>query len=582
MLRSTHFWFCSLILAFASVSVAGQVPAPSPTAQPVKLGTITGKVVNEKGQPLANARVSIRAFGADRGQSTLTDQDGKFEVSGLERVNYQVSAWLSAYAPQPRNPADTQSNNVKVGDSVTLVLIKGGVITGTVTNQTGEPIVGVRVRARMIRDSELLTGPYAQISMERSTDDRGIYRIYGLPAGTYVVWAGGAGFNPGMDPFDDDVPSYAPGSTRDEASEITVRPGEEIANIDIRYRGEPGHVVSGTVIGPPTDQHMNSFIELTSTRDTGAQWSSTRSVYGPMGPGFSFPGVDDGDYVVTARSLLANQEWALSPSKRIKVRGADVTGIELVTQPLGSVSGRVVLEESNATECTDKQRPLFPETLVSAWHKETEATKDLPRYVWSMGAPATPDADGNVRLRNLAPGDYRFVTQFSGKYWYLQSISLPPLKTQPAKPVDAVRTWTTIKSGERLSGLTVTLALGAASLRGQVAVAEGETLPEKLIAYLVPVEREKADDVLRYFAVAVTPDGKIAFNNLAPGRYWILAQTTSDDRSPSTKLRLPDSTEMRAALRRVAEAAKREIEFKPCQNVVDFQLPQGGTKDTKP
>ncbi len=307
-----------------------------------------------------------------------------------------------------------------------------------------------------------------------------------------------------------------------------------------------------------------------------------RGAYAQHGMGFSFQGVDDGEYYVTARSFLPNQEWALSASKRITVRGADVTGIELVTKPLGSISGRVVLEETTATECTDKQRPLFSETLVSAWHKETEATKALPRFVWSLGSPVAPDTEGNVSVRNLAAGDYRFVTQFSGKYWYLQSMSLPPSKTQPAKPVDAARTWTTIKAGDRLSGLTITLAHGAASLRGQVALGEGETLPEKLIAYLVPVEREKAEDVLRYFAVAVTPDGKIVFNNLAPGRYWILAQTAVDDRSPSTKLRLPDSTEMRSALRRAAEAAKREIEFKPCQNLVDYTLPQEGTKDTKP
>ena len=151
---------------------------------------------------------------------------------------------------------------------------------------------------------------------------------------------------------------------------------------------------------------------------------------------------------------------------------------------------------------------------------------------------------------------------------------LPRAKTsQPNKPVDAARTWTTIKSGDRLSGLTVTLAHGAASLRGHITIAEGETLPEKLIAYLVPVEREKADDVLRYYAVAVTADGKIAFNNLAPGRYWILAQSTTDDRSPSTKLRLPDLTAMRSALRRAAEAAKTEVEFKPCQQIADFRLP---------
>ena len=564
-----------LFMAWTSVSVVAQVASPSPAAQTSKSGTITGRVVNEKGQPLANARVSIRAFGSmNPGQSVTTDQDGRFEVTGLERVNYQVAAWLSPYAPQPRNPLDTQPTNVRVGDSVTLVLIKGGVITGTVTNQMGEPLVGVRVRARMIRDSDLLPAPYVQMPRERATDDRGIYRIYGLPAGTYVVWAGGSGQYPGgMDPFDADVPTYAPASSRDEAAEITVRTGEETTNVDIRYRGESGRIVSGTVTGPATDQQMGVGIELTSVKDPGLQWSSMRGAYAQQGVVFSFEGVEDGDYYITARSFLPSQEWALSVSKRITVRGADVTGIKLVTQPLSYVSGRVVLEESSATECTDNTRPLFSETLVSAWHKETEATKALPRFVWSLGAPVAADAEGNVRLRNLSPGDYRFATQFSGKYWFLQSIALPPLKTQPTKPVDAARTWTTIKSGDRLSGLTVTLAHGAASLRGQIAVAEGETLPERLIAYLVPAEREKADDVLRYYAVAVTPDGQIAFNNLAPGRYWMLAQTTIDDRSPSTKLRLPDSTAMRSALRRTAEAAKTEVEFKPCQNVVDFRLP---------
>ena len=571
MIRKQFCFWC-LFVVLACVSVVGQVAAPSPTPQISKLGIIKGRVVNEKGQPLASARVSLRALGSmNPGQSITTDQDGRFEISGLERMTYQIAAWASAYAPPPRNPFDTQSSNVRVGDSVTLVLTKGGVITGTVTNQTGEPVVGVRVRARLIRDNDLLPGPYAQMSRERTTDDRGVYRIYGLPAGTYVVWAGGAGLYSGVDPYDADVPTYAPGSTRDEAAEIIVRPGEE-ANVDIRYRGETGRIVSGTVTGPG-DQQMGFGIELTSVKDTGVQWSSMRGANTQQGMGFSFQGVDDGDYYITARSFLQSQEWAISTSKRITVKGADVTGIELVTQPLSSVSGRVVLEDSIATECTDKTRPVFSETLVSAWHKETQATKELPPFIWSLGAPAAPDAEGNVRLRNLSPGDYRFATQFSGKYWFLRSISLPPLKSQPAKLIDAARTWTTIKSGDRLSGLTITLAHGGASLRGQIAIAEGETLPEKLIAYLVPVEREKAEDVLRYFVAPVSTDGKIAVDNVAPGRYWILAQTTTDDRSPSTKLRLPDSTEMRSALRRAAEAAKTEIEFKPCQNVVDFRLP---------
>ena len=104
----------------------------------------------------------------------------------------------------------------------------------------------------MIRETNLPIWFYGLA--EKTTDDRGIYRIYGLPAGNYLVWAGGPTYNPGVDPYDTDVPTYAPSSTRDTATEITVRSGEETTNVDIRYRGEPGHIVSGTVNGPASEQ----------------------------------------------------------------------------------------------------------------------------------------------------------------------------------------------------------------------------------------------------------------------------------------------------------------------------------------
>ena len=196
-----------------------------------------------------------------------------------------------------------------------------------------------------------------------------------------------------------------------------------------------------------------------------------------------------------------------------------------------------------------------------------------------MGGPSTPDKQGDVLLRNLAPGQYRFVARFFAKYWYLQSISLQPSVVPAAKSAqanlssDAARNWTTLKSGDRLSGLSITLAEGAASLRGQVTLGASQNLPGKLFVYLIPAEREKSEDVLRFFAAPVASDGKIMLNNVAPGRYWILAQPAKDnDLWPLTKLRLPDETETRAQLRRAAEDAKTEIEFKPCQNVTDYQL----------
>ena len=153
------------------------------------------------------------------------------------------------------------------------------------------------------------------------------------------------------------------------------------------------------------------------------------------------------------------------------------------------------------------------------------------------------------------------------------SVAPGPKSTQSNREVDAARNWTTLKAGDRLSGLIIKLAEGAASLQGKITVREGETLPARLYVYLIPAEREKTDDVLRFFAAPILSDGKIVLNNLAPGRYWIVAQPAIDGpTSPLTKLRLPDETETRATLRRDAEAAKTEIEFKPCQNLTDYQL----------
>ena len=561
------------LLFVAAAGTAGQTqPPPTNTSNS---GTITGKVVNESGQPLPNAIVWVHAIGAQAaGQMVTSDQEGKFKLTSLQRVPYSITASMPAYMTPPRGR--DEKGQYEIGDSVTLVLVKGGVITGKVVSPDGEPVVAIGVRVEMIRDATGRRITSAPTVQENPTDDRGIYRIYGLPTGTYIVMVGG-GTNDysrtGINAFDTNVPTYAPSSTRDEAAEISLRAGEELTDVDIRYRGEPGRSISGTIRGPIREE-WGFGVTLTSIGDGGLQ--RNESIHQDSNSReFVFSGIADGDYYLTAHGILQTGEQSVSESKLVKIRGADVTGIELLAQPLASVSGRVVLEETKAPECTDKKRPVFTETSVSAWHKEQEPGKDRARFIWSMGSPVRADAQGNVKLHNLAAGEYRFVTQFSGKEWYLQSISFvtPGQKTPPVKPVDAMKTWTRVKPGDSLSGLTVTLAQGAASLSGELALGEGETVPEKLVVYLVPVEREKADDVLRFYAAPVDGEGDVELNNIAPGRYWILVQPAIDSaESPLTKLRLPDEAETRLRLRRAAEAAKTEVELKPCQSIEDFQI----------
>ena len=127
--------------------------AQTSSAQAIKPDTISGRVVNESGKPLPNAQIVLRPMGPMNLETAraLTDREGKFEVSGLKPMSYQIFAFLPGYAPLPNDDLDdTQPGAYRAGDSVTLVLTKGGVITGTVTNQVGEPVVGVNVRVSMV------------------------------------------------------------------------------------------------------------------------------------------------------------------------------------------------------------------------------------------------------------------------------------------------------------------------------------------------------------------------------------------------------------------------------------------------
>ena len=572
---------CLVLLFALSLDIAAQQAREdeSKSAAP-KTGALSGRVLNENGQPLAHATIYVTAqMSLPQPRITFTDDGGNFQVSGLDALVYSVGASAPPYITAPREP-DSLPNYYRIGDSVTISLFKGGVITGTVTSATGEPMVQTGVRAILIRDGNGKPPAAPRFPNERVTDDRGVYRIYGLTPGTYLVSAGGRGaYGYSTNAYDTDAPTYAPSSTRDAAAEIVVRAGEETSGVDIRYRGQPGHAVSGVVNGP-TLPNSSTNITLTQVVN-GVPQASAFSFQLPSTKGFAFYGVADGDYDLIAQSSLGQGETVASEPRRITVKGADLTGLELVVKGLASISGHVTLETSAAAECKNKRQPLFSETLLVARRSEKSTPKD-PLAFRNIFAQGSPDKSGDFVLRNLGPGQFSLNVRFFAKYWYLRSIVREATAAQPAtgraglanRQTDAARNGIGLKFGERMSGLTVTLAEGAASLRGAVKLAEGESIPPKLYLQLVPAEKENAEDVLRLFTTPVNADGTFAVNNLPPGRYWALARVAADNEPESdSKLRAPEEADMRAQIRRAAEIAKTMIEFKPCQNVLDYQLP---------
>lgn len=211
-----------LLLAQAPVSL---FTASSAAEHP--RGAISGRVVLEYGQPHPNASVYLysanRSSGAARRLST--DDEGRFRADGLSAGSYTIQVHAPGYV-LPSEP--TARRRYRLGDSVTLTLIKGGVITGAVTTPTGEPVVGIAVQAIRARDQEGRPLTSLNLAGERLTDDRGVYRMYGLQPGSYKVRAGGL----------NSVTSQGCMKTKPQRSIL-----------DIRYRGEKGRVISGRVLG---------------------------------------------------------------------------------------------------------------------------------------------------------------------------------------------------------------------------------------------------------------------------------------------------------------------------------------------
>ena len=571
------------LMALSFVVRAQTEPAPQPknTDDPAN-GVITGKVVNESGQPIAGATVFVRPINSvTMGRSTTADNEGNFRVGGLEAALYNVVPFAATYANLASDP-DTITTYHRIGDNVRVEMIRGGVLTGTVSNAAGEPVIAVRVRATMIRDAKGQPPKMMSASFnEQTSDDRGIYRIWGLAPGTYVVSAGGSSFAQPFqfNPYDSDSPTYSPSSTRDTAAEVSVRSGED-TTADIRYRSEPGYIVSGTV--KARGEH-DPAINLLPAGGTGMP--TAMSMQFPGSKGFAFYGVGDGEYDLIAQEITSglgqnDPTFALSDAKRITVRGGNVTGIELVTKALPSLSGRVVLESSKIQECESKRPPAFAETVVKLHRPDEEKAKEPTGSLSIFGGlegADSPDRNGAFGIRNVLPGRYQFEPRFYARYWYLKSITLgapaPTTAKTPLPPNDAAAKWTIIKSGDQITNLTITLAEGAASVKGKLTLAEGAAAPAGALFFLLPAEPDKVEDVLRFFVTPIEGDGSFTLSNLPPGKYWSIAEMTSDAQlSSPLKIRQPESAAARTKLRRRAESLKNSIDLKPCQNVTDYQI----------
>lgn len=600
--RAVLFITASALVMFATGSVAtfAQSQAPTPPATPTTTkpestptpttGAIRGRIVAADGQPLMNANVMAQALTtAPSTKPTSVDSEGRFSFAELPAASYIIYATAPGYIDQATAQGDaTEWPRHLIGSNVRITMIRGGVITGVVTNAKGESVVGVPVRATMVNGTPSITNFFTGAGVSE-TDDRGIYRLYGLLPGQYTVTAGGSGqfgqFTPSG--FDNDVPTYYPSSTRDTAVPVSVRSGDETNGIDIKYKGAEGHSISGTVLGTvPAGGQAGAITIFMSHAGSAFILSVEIAAITDSRRAFSFNGVADGEYDLFASYMGSMAEGALIGTKRVTVRGGDVTGVELNLAPLAAVSGTITLDPIKPEDKCDKRGSLVIETIPRLSRDEPKKAGSQTLISMLSGGLGTLNEKGEFAMRNLEAARYRLEIKLPTESWYVRAINLPGAAarvqqpptgpTQPSAANPNSNVWqgvVTIKSGEKLSGVSIMVGQDAAGLRGRFET-EG-AIRENTRVHLVPVEREQANNVLRYSETLVQSDGTFSFTNIAPGRYFILPRVEPLTEIPAPARPITWEPAARAKLRLEAEKVKTIVELKPCERVVDYSLKPG-------
>ncbi len=556
---------------------------------PKREGMITGRIIGADGQPVA--RVGVYAYRLSEipgpGRSVVSDEDGNFKLTSLSPGAYTLFAESPGYVS-----ADLPIENAihRIGEFVTINMLKGSVITGRVTDETGEPLVGVNVLSHRLRDLEgKSTGSQAGMYNHgfATTDDRGIYRIYGIRAGVYIVNIGvNSQYSPDGIQVRRDAPTYYPSATRDTAAEINLRVGEEASGIDIRHRGQRGRIVSGVVSGEIESSYQSISLTLSNLEtdrieaETNTNLSNSR--------GFAFYGVPDGEYEITA-TQRDGREPSSSGSRRVSVIGVDVGGVELKLAPLGSISGRIVIESLSAPRCSidrgpddnnqasariqeqDARRTVVEEIVLRAERDELNRRVQKPRSYGLDRYGRVPNQKGEFALKHLEAGRYRIAVNLPNDDWHIRAIIQPGVgsarqSTRAGKShFELMRSGIAIKPGEKFSGVEVIIAEGAAALNGRVVPAKGE-LASRLRAHLIPAEDASADEVLRYAETDVRDDGSFAFKHITPGKYLIHPRQVAENQIRPAAWDTSEYTK----LRRDARPAKNEIQLQPCARVKDY------------
>lgn len=444
-----------------------------------------------------------------------TDSEGHYQMTGVPAGQHFLQAFAPALVAGPSYMGRSgKIINITAGealDSMDIALTRGAAITGRITDADGQPLIQENVRLLEVNEQGRQVPIFVSgIPNMYVTDDRGIYRLFGIPPGRYILSVGnpsGTTTRMGNSANKFYPVTYHPGVTDEaKAKVVEVVAGSEATDVDIVLgQASRAYSVSGRIIDAATGkpllgvQYGYGWLDREDRLNSISFANSTSGTRGE----FRLDGVAPGRYSAFASPQAETEMY--SDTAAFTVSDSDVAGIEIKVHRGSSISGTVIIEGAE----DQPGAPRLSDLRVSVSSGSLN--------VAPMGRSVTVAADGSFRTAGLPRGIANFRLAM---YPPPKGLSFLRMERDGVEQKNGIE----VGLAEEISGVKVIFGYGTGAIRGQVEILGGE-IPPRAIMYVM-LQQLDAMQRSQYsppqpFRRPTVPDsrGRFVVDGLLPGEY---------------------------------------------------------------